>query len=91
MRALGLYLPEAGMAQVSMNIEDRKAAPPAVVIAAVRAEAERLGIEAGDVELVGLIPGDAVRGGPSPAALGIAGFRPGQLLELHSRTTRLAA
>ena len=36
-RALGLYLPEAGMAQVSMNIEDRRAAPPAVVIAAVRA------------------------------------------------------
>lgn len=90
-RALGLYLPEAGMAQVSMNIEDRKAAPPAVVIAAVRAEAERLGIEAGDAELVGLIPGDALRGGPSPAALGLRGFRPGQLLELHSRTTRLAA
>jgi glutamate formiminotransferase len=90
-RALGLYLPEAGMAQVSMNIEDRKAAPPAVVIALVRAEAERLGIEAGDAELVGLIPGDALRGGPSPAALGIAGFRPGQLLELHARTTRLAA
>ncbi len=90
-RALGLYLPEAGMAQVSMNIEDRKAAPPAVVIAAVRAEAERLGIEAGEAELVGLIPGDALRGGPSPAALGLTGFRPGQLLELHARTTRLAA
>lgn len=90
-RALGLYLPEAGMAQVSMNIEDRKAAPPATVIALVRAEAERLGIEAGDAELVGLIPGDALRGGPSPSALGIAGFRPGQLLELHARTTRMAA
>ncbi len=42
----------------------------------MRAEAERLGIEAGDAELVGLIPADALRGGPSPAALGIAGFRP---------------
>ena len=31
-RALGLYLPEAGMAQVSMNIEDRRAAPPAMVV-----------------------------------------------------------
>ncbi len=90
-RALGLYLPEAGMAQVSMNIEDRKAAPPATVIALVRAEAERLGIEAGEAELVGLIPGDALRGGPSPSALGLAGFRPGQLLELHDRTTRMAA
>lgn len=90
-RALGLYLPEAGMAQVSMNIEDRAAAPPATVIALVRAEAERLGIAAGDTELVGLIPGDALRGGPSPSALGIAGFRPGQLLELRGRTARRAA
>jgi len=90
-RALGLYLPEAGMAQVSMNIEDRKAAPPATVIALVRAEAERLGITAGDAELVGLIPGDALRGGPSPSALGIAGFRPGQLLDLRVRAPRAAA
>lgn len=90
-RALGLYLPEAGMAQVSMNIEDRAAAPPATVLALVRAEAERLGIEAGDAELVGLVPGDALRGGPSPAALGIAGFRPGQLLDLHVPTTRPAS
>ncbi len=42
-RALGLYLPEAGMAQVSMNLEDHRAAPPAVAIAAVRAAAEAVG------------------------------------------------
>lgn len=90
-RALGLYLPEASMAQVSMNIEDHRATPPAVVIAAVRAEAERLGITAGEAELVGLIPGDALRGGPSPAALGIAGFRPGQLLDLRVGTPPVAA
>lgn len=81
-RAMGLYLPEAGMAQVSMNIEDRRAAPPFAVIRAVRAEAERLGITAGDAELVGLIPADALRGGPSPAALGIAGFTPGNIVDL---------
>lgn len=81
-RAMGVYLPEAGMAQVSMNIEDRRAAPPAAVIRAVRAEAERLGIAAGDAELVGLIPADALRGGPSPAALGLAGFSPGQIVNL---------
>ena len=90
-RALGLYLPEAGMAQVSMNIEDHRAAPPALVIAAVRAEAERLGVDAGDVELVGLIPGAALRGGPSPSALGIAGFRPGQLLDVRLPRVRQAA
>jgi len=83
-RALGLYLPEAGMAQVSMNIEDHRAVTPAVVIAAVRAEAERLGIAAGEAELVGLIPREALRGGPSPAALGIRGFRPGQVIDLHT-------
>jgi glutamate formiminotransferase / 5-formyltetrahydrofolate cyclo-ligase len=80
-RALGLYLPEAGMAQVSMNIEDHRAAPPALVIAAVRAEAERLGVEAGDAELVGLIPRDAVLGGPTPSAMRISGFRPGQVID----------
>ncbi len=82
-RALGLYLPEAGMAQVSMNIEDHRAAPPALVIGAVRSAAEALGVESGDVELVGLVPREALAG-PSPSALGIAGMRPGQILELRA-------
>jgi glutamate formiminotransferase len=79
-RALGLYLPEAGMVQVSMNIEDYVAAPVPAVIAAVRGIAERIGVEAGDAELVGLIPRAAL-GGVSPAALGITGFRPGMVVE----------
>jgi len=83
-RALGLYLPEAGMAQVSMNIEDHRAATPAQVVQAVRTEAERLGIEAGEAELVGLIPRDALLGGPTPAALGIRGFRPGMVIDTHT-------
>jgi glutamate formiminotransferase len=83
-RALGLYQPEAGMAQVSMNIEDRRAAPPAVVVQAVRTEAERLGVEAGEAELVGLIPRDALLGGPTPSALNIHGFRPGMVIDTHT-------
>jgi glutamate formiminotransferase len=83
-RALGLYLPEAGMAQVSMNIEDRRAASPAMVVQAVRTEAERLGVEAGEAELVGLIPRDALLGGPTPAALNIHGFRPGMVIDTHT-------
>ena len=75
-RALGLYLPEAGMAQVSMNLEDHRQAPPAAAIAAVRAAAESLGVESGEAELVGLAPRAALRG-PSPSALGIRGMRPG--------------
>ena len=81
-RALGLYLPEAGMAQVSMNLEDHRQAPPAAAIAAVRAAAESLGVESGEAELVGLAPRAALRG-PSPSALGIRGMRPGQILELR--------
>jgi glutamate formiminotransferase/glutamate formiminotransferase/formiminotetrahydrofolate cyclodeaminase len=89
-RALGLYLPEAGMAQVSMNIEDHRAAPPAVAIAAVRSAADALGVESGDAELVGLVPRDALRG-PSPSALRIAGMRPGQILELRVPGLRASA
>ena len=66
-RALGFYLPEAGMAQVSMNLEDYTVTSPAEAVEAVRREAARLGVEAADSELVGLIPGAALRG-PSPSA-----------------------
>lgn len=83
-RALGLYLPEAGMVQVSMNIEDYVASPVPAVIDAVRRQASRLGVEAGDAELVGLIPRAAL-GGVSPTALGIAGFRPGMVVESQIR------
>jgi glutamate formiminotransferase len=80
LRALGLYLPEAGMAQVSMNIEDHRSTPPAAAIAAVRAAAGAIGVESGDAELVGLVPRSALAG-PSPSALRIAGMRPGMVLE----------
>ena len=89
-RALGLYLPDAGMAQVSMNIEDHRAAPPALVIAAVRSAADALGVESGDAELVGLVPREAL-GGPSPSALRIGGLRPGQILELKAPGLRRGA
>jgi glutamate formiminotransferase len=79
-RALGFYLPEAGMAQVSMNLEDYTVTGPARAIEAVRFEASRLGVEVGESELVGLIPGAALRG-PSPASLRLHAFRPGQVLE----------
>lgn len=82
LRALGLYLAETGRVQVSMNIEDHLRAPVPAVIAAVRREAERLGVTAGDAELVGLVPRAALAG-VSPAALGITGFRPGMVVESH--------
>jgi glutamate formiminotransferase len=80
LRAMGLYLPDAGVAQVSMNLEDFRRTSPADAVAAVREEAERLGAVAGRSELVGLIPRAALSGA-SPSALGLRGFRPGQVLE----------
>ncbi|HWH15691.1 MAG TPA: glutamate formimidoyltransferase [Miltoncostaeaceae bacterium] len=80
LRALGLYLPARGVAQVSMNLEDHRVTPPARAVAAVRREADRLGVAVGDSELVGMIPGEALRG-VSPAALGLRRLTPAQVLE----------
>lgn len=82
-RALGLYLPEQAMAQVSMNLEDYRRTPPQAVVAAVRREAERIGVEVGSSELVGLIPSQAF-GNVSPGSLGLTQFRPGQLLDAQA-------
>lgn len=79
-RALGLYLHERGVAQLSMNLEDVRATPPARVMTNVRREADRLGVRLGSSELVGMIPRDALRG-TTPAALGLERFTPAQLLE----------
>ena len=81
-RAMGLYLPNAGIAQLSMNLEDSRSAPPWVVMQAVRREADRLGVELGASELVGLMPRAAL-GGVDPAELGLREFRPSQLLEVN--------
>jgi glutamate formiminotransferase len=80
-RAMGLYLPHAGIAQVSLNLEDSRSAPPGGVRQAVRREADRLGVELGASELVGLMPRAAL-GGVDPAELGLEEFRPSQLLEV---------
>ncbi len=79
-RALGLYLPDRGIAQVSMNLEDSRSTPPWVVMQAVRREADRLGVELGASELVGLMPRRAL-GDVDPEELGLRRFDPSQLLE----------
>jgi glutamate formiminotransferase / 5-formyltetrahydrofolate cyclo-ligase len=60
LRALGLWLGERGVAQVSMNVEDYLAVPLAAVVAAI---AERA-VPAG-AELVGLAPRAALEGFPA--------------------------
>ncbi len=81
-RALGLPLVAQGSAQVSMNLEQPLIAGPAQAMAAVRAEAERIGATLGPSELVGLVPKDAIRGA-TLADLGLERLEPRQLVEAH--------
>ena len=81
-RALGLELPRAGVAQVSMNVEDYEAAALHDVLARVEAEAAERGAEIAGTELVGLLPaGAAVAAAGS--VLRIEGFSASRVVELR--------
>ncbi len=81
-RALGLDLPRAGVAQVSMNVEDWEAAALHEIVARVAAEAEARGAEVLGSELVGLMPAGAALAAAG-AALRIDGFDARHVLELR--------
>jgi glutamate formiminotransferase / 5-formyltetrahydrofolate cyclo-ligase len=68
-RAIGLSLPARGRAQVSLNVHDHRAAPPAELVARVAAEAR-----IAELELVGLAPAAALEG--LPEDLPLRGFDP---------------
>jgi glutamate formiminotransferase len=81
-RALGLELPRAGLAQVSMNVEDWEAAALHDIVARIDEEARARGVEVAGSELVGLMPaGAAVAAAGS--TLRIEGFDPSHVLELR--------
>jgi glutamate formiminotransferase len=80
-RALGLDLPTAGLVQVSMNIEDWEASPPHAVVARIRDEAAKRGVEVVRSELVGLIPAGAVAAAAGES-LGLE-LDPSRVLELR--------
>jgi glutamate formiminotransferase len=81
-RALGLALPRAQHAQVSMNVEDYEAAALHEILARVEAEAAARGVEVSGSELVGLMPA-AAAAAAAGAMLRIDGFGPSRLLELR--------
>jgi glutamate formiminotransferase len=81
-RALGLRLPLAGHVQVSLNIEDWRAAPLHEVVAAVEREAQAHGLEVTGSELVGLLPAGAVVAAAG-SLLRVAGLDATQVLELR--------
>lgn len=81
-RALGLELPEAGHAQVSMNIEDWEASALHEIVAAIEREAAVQGVEVAGAELVGLMPAGAAAAAAG-TALRIDGFDASRLIELR--------
>jgi glutamate formiminotransferase len=81
-RALGLDLPAAGHAQVSMNVEDWEAARLHEIVARVEAEAASRGAEVLGSELVGLMPAGAAAQ-VAGAALRLEGFDASRVLELR--------
>jgi len=81
-RALGLFLPRAGRAQVSMNVEDYEAAALHEIVARVEAEAQARGIEVVGAELVGLMPAGAAAAAAG-AMLRIDGFNASHVVELR--------
>lgn len=81
-RALGLRLPRAGHVQVSLNVENWRAAPLHEVVAAVEREAAARGLRVTGSELVGLLPaGAAVAAAGS--LLRVAGLDSSHVLELR--------
>ena len=81
-RALGLLLPRAGHAQVSMNVEDWEASALHEIVAAIEREAAARGVEVAGSELVGLMPAGAAAAAAG-AALRIDGFGASRVLELR--------
>ena len=59
-RAIGWWVEEYGLAQVSINLEDHRTTPPHAAFEACAEEARRLSLAVAGSELVGLIPLAAV-------------------------------
>ena len=59
-KAVGWYIEDYGIAQISINFTNYKVSPPHIVFDEVRKEAEKLGLRVTGCELVGLIPKEAM-------------------------------
>lgn len=59
-KAIGWWVDEYGLAQISMNLDDYNVTPPHVAFEAAREEAEALKVGIVGSEIVGLVPRDAL-------------------------------
>ena len=79
-RAMGVPLDGRGLVQVSLNLLDWRATPPAAAFAAVAVLAERAGARVEASEIVGLVPAGALEG-VDPTDLRLRDFSPDLFLE----------
>jgi glutamate formiminotransferase len=79
-KALGLFIPERGCAQVSINVCDFTRTSLAGVYEVVEREADAAGVAIRSSEIVGLCPQAALPPG-SIEKLKLSGFRPEQVIE----------
>ncbi len=79
-KAIGLYLKERNLAQVSMNLTDYESTPPHIVFRRVEEEARSFGIEIRNSEVIGIIPDKALVMA-SCDLLKLKGFKEDQILE----------
>ncbi len=81
-KALGLFIEQRGLVQVSMNLTDYRRTPVHRVVEQIRREAQRYGISVISSELVGLIPRQALLDAAG-YYLQIEDFKPEKILESH--------
>ncbi|MBI2922697.1 MAG: glutamate formimidoyltransferase [Planctomycetes bacterium] len=79
-QALGLWIPERNMAQVSMNLLDYQTTGFREVFKEVGKRAKKAAVEVAESELIGLVPRDAFAE-VSPEQLLLAGFSKNQIIE----------
>jgi glutamate formiminotransferase/glutamate formiminotransferase/formiminotetrahydrofolate cyclodeaminase len=79
-KALGLYHPSRGLAQVSMNLTDFEVTPMQTVFDAVAEQAALRRVEIDETEIIGLLPRAALAG-TTPERLHIRSFRRSMIVE----------
>lgn len=79
-KAIGLFLPHRGIAQVSMNLTDYEHTSPQRAFDAVVREAASRGVGVRNSELIGLIP-EAALADTAPERLMLRDFEPDRILE----------
>lgn len=87
-KAIGLLVEDKGVVQVSMNLTDYRTTPPHLVYRKVEEEARQFGVEIGESEFIGLIPGEALNMA-SIDLLKLKGFKEDQILEKRVATILL--